>query len=221
MIIVMLGAPGTGKGTVGGLLSKQLGIVHISSGEIFRSYVKKHRVLGKKIENYILKGQLVPDELAIELIEKRLQEDDTIAGMILDGYPRNINQAVQLNQLLGKQGKKVDVAVNLDLPDNEIIDRIIKRRTCPNTECREIYNLDFKPPIKNGICDKCNFPLIQRSDDNEETVKQRLETYHKVSENLIEFYKSQDILYTLKLNSKSDVTTMNIAEEVKNYIDNH
>jgi|SRR5574344_591756 adenylate kinase len=221
MIIIMLGAPGTGKGTVGGLLSKQLGIVHISSGEIFRSYVKKHRVLGKKIESYLLNGQLVPDELAIELIEKRLQEEDTKNGMILDGYPRNINQAIQLNQLFEKQGKKVDVAVNLDLPDNEIVDRIVKRRTCPNTECREIYNLDFKPPIESGVCDKCGSPLIQRSDDNEETVKQRLETYHRISENLIQFYKSQDILYTLKLNNKSDVTTMNIAEEVKNYIDSH
>lgn len=219
MIIIMLGAPGTGKGTVGKLLSKELKIPHISSGEIFRSYIKKHEVIGKKIEQYISKGKLVPDELAIELIEKRIKEKDVENGMILDGYPRTVNQAIQLNKMLENENKNVDVAVNLDLPEKEIIDRTVKRRTCPNPDCREIYNIDFKPPKVEGICDKCGSNLIIRSDDNEETIKQRLKTYHEVSENLIDFYKKENILYTLQLNNKSDVTTMNIAEEIKKYID--
>lgn len=218
MIIIMLGAPGTGKGTVGQMLSKEFGIVHISSGEIFRSYIKRHGEIARKIEQYIIKGELVPDELAIELIGKRLHEPDTQRGMILDGFPRNINQALELEEILKKQERKIDIAVDLSLPDKEIIDRIVKRRTCPNPECRAIYNLDFKPPKTEGICDNCGTKLIQRTDDNEETVKQRLKTYHETSECLIDFYKNKDILYTVKLNAASDVTTMGIAEEVKEYL---
>ena len=218
MVIIMLGAPGTGKGTVGQMLTKELGVVHISSGEIFRSYLKKHGSIAKKIESYITQGKLVPDELAIELIEKRLQEKDVQKGVILDGFPRTLNQAEELQRLLQSQNKKVDIAVNLSLPDEEIIDRIVKRRTCPNPDCRAIYNLDFKPPMQEGTCDKCGNKLIQRADDNEETVRERLRVYHETSENLIEFYKNQDILYTVKLNAASNVTTMGIAEEIKEYL---
>ena len=218
MYIVMLGAPGTGKGTVGGLLSKELNVPHISSGEIFRNYIKKHDKLGKEIEGYITEGKLVPDELAIQLIEKRLNEPDTLDGAILDGFPRTENQAIVLNEILEKKDEKINIAVDLSLPDEEIIDRIVKRRTCPNTACREIYNIDFKPPRIEGICDKCGTKLIQRIDDNEETVKQRLMTYHELSEGLINYYKKQDILYTVKLNNKSDITTKDIVEEIKKYL---
>lgn len=218
MVIIMLGAPGTGKGTVGQMLSKEFGIPHVSSGEIFRSYCKRHGNLAKEIQSYIERGQLVPDGLAISLIGKRLSEEDVKNGIILDGFPRTTFQADELQRILAMQGRKVDIAVNLSLPDEEIIDRIIKRRTCPNPECRAIYNLDFKPPKQEEICDICGTKLIQRADDNEETVKQRLKTYHETSEQLIEYYKNQDILYTVKLNSKSDVTTMGIAEEIKEYL---
>ena len=221
MIIVMLGAPGTGKGTVGQMLSKEFGIVHISSGEIFRSYIKKHGEIGKKIEEYVIRGELVPDELAIQLISKRLHEEDTKKGMILDGFPRNINQALELEKILQQQERKIDIAVDLSLPDKEIIDRIVKRRTCPNPDCRAIYNLDFKPPKVEGICDNCGTKLIQRTDDNEQTVKQRLKTYHETSECLVDFYKHKDILYTVKLNAASDVTTMGIAKVIKEYLKNH
>ena len=220
MYIIMLGAPGTGKGTVGGLLSKELGIVHISSGEIFRNYIKKHDKLGKEIESYITSGKLIPDELAIQLIEKRLNEPDTKNGAILDGFPRTENQAIVLNEILEKKGEKINIAVDLNLPDEEIIDRIVKRRTCPNTDCREIYNTEFKPPKIDGICDKCGTKLIQRIDDNEETVKERLKTYHALSEGLIKYYKKQDILYTVKLNNKSDLTTKDIVEDIKTYLEN-
>lgn len=218
MYIVMLGAPGTGKGTVGSLLSKELGIPHISSGEIFRNYIKKHSKISEEIESYITNGKLVPDELAIQLLEKRLNEPDTTNGAILDGFPRTENQAIVLNEILKSKNEKIDVAVDLSLPDEEIIDRIVKRRTCPNSECREIYNIDFKPPKVDGICDKCGTNLIQRIDDNEETVKERLKTYHAISEGLIRYYKNQDILYTVKLNNRSDTTKSDIVEEIKEHL---
>lgn len=219
MEVVMLGAPGTGKGTVGKLLSNEFGIPHISSGEIFRSYCKKHGELAREAERYINRGVLVPDELTCSLIEKRLNEPDVQNGFILDGFPRNKEQADKLQEILTKQGKAINIVVYLSLPDEEIIDRISKRRTCPNPECREIYNLDFKPPKKEGICDICGTPLIQRSDDNEETVKQRLKTYHETSEELIEYYQKQALLYTIKLNNESNVTTMGVAEEIRSYFE--
>ena len=218
MIIVMLGAPGSGKGTVGNLLSGMFNIVHISSGEIFRSYIKKHDDLGDKIRSYINKGDLVPDELAITLLEKRLQEKDVQDGVILDGYPRTKEQAVELDRLLAESGKKVDSAVNLIISDEEIIDRIINRRTCPNPDCREIYNIKFKPPKVENICDKCGYALITRDDDNLKTVTDRLKNYHAISENLITYYAQKDILYSVKLNAHSNQTAADIAEEVKKYL---
>ena len=220
MVIIMLVAPGTGKGTVGKLLSEELGIVHISSGEIFRSYAKKHDKLGEQIENYISNGLLVPDELAIQIVEKRLEEPDVKNGVILDGFPRTRNQAIVLDYILKLQRKMVDVAVELDLPDDDIVDRIVKRRTCINKNCREIYNLDFKPPKKEGICDKCGGPLVQRIDDNEETVRKRLKTYHETSEGLINYYKRENILYTVKMNNESNTTTKDVAIEIRDYLQN-
>ena len=220
MVIIMLGAPGTGKGTVGKLLSEELGIVHISSGEIFRSYAKKHDKLGEQIENYISNGLLVPDELAIQIVEKRLEEPDVKNGVILDGFPRTRNQAIVLDYILKLQRKMVDVAVELDLPDDDIVDRIVKRRTCIKKNCREIYNLDFKPPKKEGICDKCGGPLVQRIDDNEETVRKRLKTYHETSEGLINYYKRENILYTVKMNNESNTTTKDVAIEIRDYLQN-
>ena len=219
MVIVMLGAPGTGKGTVGQMLSKEFGIPHVSSGELFRSYCIKHSKFGKEIEGYIKSGKLVPDSISIEVIKQRLEEPDVENGIILDGFPRTIEQGEKLQDILAKQGRAVYIVVNLSLPDDEIVDRIIKRRTCPNPECREIYNLDFKPPKKQGICDLCGTELIQRDDDNEETVRERLKIYHETSEKLVEYYKKQALLYTIKLNNESNVTTMGIAEEIKSYFE--
>ncbi len=219
MEIVMLGAPGTGKGTVGKLLSKEFGIPHVSSGEIFRSYSQRHGELAEEIKSYINEGKLVPDELTIKLIKKRLNEQDLANGFILDGFPRTVAQGESLNEILAEQDREINIVVNLDLPDDEIIDRIVKRRTCPNPECREIYNLEFKPPKEDGICDVCKTPLIMRIDDNEETVRQRLKTYHETSEELIDYYKKQALLYTVKLNKESNVTTMGIAEEIRSYFE--
>lgn len=218
MVIIMLGAPGTGKGTVGKLLQEELKIPHISSGEIFRSYVKKQTEMAKEVEEYMNQGVLVPDELTIKLLGKRLDEKDTKNGYILDGFPRNKNQAINLDHMLENKNEKVSIAVELSLSDEEILDRIVKRRTCTNPHCREIYNLDFKPSKVEGICDKCGSKLIQREDDNEETVRNRLKTYHETSEHLIDFYKKKDILYTVRLNNKSDDVSKEVAKEIKEYL---
>jgi len=216
----MLGAPGSGKGTVGNLLSEMFNITHISSGEIFRSYIKKHDDLGKKIKSYVDSGSLVPDELTITLVKKRLQEKDVEDGVILDGYPRTKKQAVELDKLLAESGKKVDSAVNLVILDEEITDRIVNRLTCPNPDCREIYNSKFKPPIIENICDKCGCTLVKRDDDNLATITERLKNYHEISENLIMYYEQKDILYSVKLNTHSNETAEDIAEEVKKHLGN-
>lgn len=218
MIIIMLGAPGTGKGTVGGLLAEYLKIPHISSGEIFRGYIKEDDDLGKELKKYVSEGKLVPDELTIKILEKRLQEKDTMNGYILDGFPRTVYQAECLDRLLERKNDAVSVAVNLSLSDDEIVDRITKRRTCPNPICREIYNLDYKKPKVDGICDKCGSKLIIREDDNEITVRERLRNYHAISENLIDFYKNKNILYTVKLNNESNKVSSDIAKEIKEYL---
>ena len=218
MYIVMLGKPGSGKGTVGRMLSESLGIIHISSGELFRSYIKKAGKIGEEIESYVSKGNLVPDELAIKLVEKGLLELDCKDGVILDGFPRTVVQAEALDEFLKSQGCKIDIAVELELSDKDIIDRIVQRRVCSNVDCREIYNLEFKKPKQEGICDKCGSKLVQREDDKIETVQQRLKTYHETSAKLVDYYKKQDLLYAVKLNIHSGKTSEDVAREVKEYL---
>ena len=218
MYIVMLGKPGSGKGTVGRMLSESLGIIHISSGELFRSYIKKAGEIGKEIESYVSKGNLVPDDLAIKLVEKRLLELDCKDGVILDGFPRTVVQAEALDKFLNSQGCKLDIAVELELSDQDIIDRIVQRRVCSNVDCREIYNLEFKKPKHEEICDKCGSKLVQREDDKIETVEQRLKTYHETSAKLVDYYKKQELLYAVKLNIHSGKTSEDVAREVKEYL---
>lgn len=218
MYIVMLGKPGSGKGTVGKMLAKQLEMTHISSGELFRSYIKKAGEIGKEIEKYVSQGKLVPDDLAIKLVEKRLVEIDCKDGVILDGFPRTIMQAEALDNFLKRQKCKINIAVELELSDQDIIKRIVNRRECSNVECREIYNLEFKKPKQEGICDLCGSQLIQREDDKVETVEQRLKTYHETSEKLVDYYKAQDLLYSVKLNLNSGKTSEDVVKEVKEYL---
>lgn len=218
MYIVMLGKPGSGKGTVGKMLSESLGITHISSGELFRSYIKKTGEIGKEIESHVLKGNLVPDELAIKLVEKRLEELDCKDGVILDGFPRTVTQAKALDKFLNTKNSKIDIAIELELSDKDIIDRIVKRRMCSNIDCREIYNLEFKKPKQEGICDKCGSKLIQREDDKIETVEQRLKTYHETSAKLVDYYRGKELLYAVKLNIHSGKTSEDVAKEVKEYL---
>jgi len=215
MYIVMLGKPGSGKGTVGKMLSKQLGIIHISSGDLFKENIKKAGEIGKKAEEYVWKGILVPDEITFALIEKRLEEPDCKNGVILDGFPRTVAQAEELDRFLKKHNQKIDIAVELVLTDKDIIDRISKRRVCTSNECREVYNLEFKKPRVEGICDKCGSKLEQRADDKMETVMTRLESYKKESGKLIDYYKEQDLLYAVRLNLNSGKTSEDVVREVK------
>ncbi len=219
MYIVMLGKPGSGKGTVGKMLSEALHMIHISSGELFRSYISRAGDIGKQIEEYVAKGELVPDELAIQLVEKRLLEPDCKNGVILDGFPRTVKQAEALDKFLKEHHQKINIAVELDLSDEDIIDRIVKRRVCSNKDCREVYNLEFKKPKVEGICDVCGSTLEQRPDDSIETVKQRLQVHYETAGKLVEYYKAQDLLYTVKLNIHSGKTSEDVAKEVEKYLE--
>lgn len=198
MYIVMLGAPGSGKGTAAKILSKKTGLPHISTGDMFREQIKKETELGKLANSYISNGKLVPDEVTIDIVKDRLNWEDAKNGVILDGFPRTEIQAKALDEILKEQGKKVTIVPELVIPDQIIIERILNRATCSNKECGAIYNTKFKPPKVEGICDICGSKLITRNDDNEETIKKRLEVYHQNSKDLIEFYKEKGVLKTIE-----------------------
>lgn len=185
--IVMLGAPGAGKGTQAVRMAKEMGIPHISTGDIFRKNLREGTELGKKVQGYLNSGALVPDELTCEIVADRLQESDCANGYILDGFPRSVPQAEMLTGFLAKRGEKIEVAVNIDVPDEEIVGRLSARRSDPETGA--VYNLKFNPPPPE-IADK----LIQREDDKPETVKARLETYHETTEPIIAYYGELGVL---------------------------
>ena len=198
MYIIMLGAPGTGKGTIGKILSENMNLMHISTGDIFREQINKKTELGQKIEGYISNGLLVPDDVVIETVNTRLLEDDVENGAILDGYPRTEKQAKSLEEFILKNNKTDKcVAIELSVPDEEIIKRIVNRVTCSNKECGAIFNTATKPPKKEGICDICGSTLKRRDDDNEETVRRRLAVYYENSKELVEFYKKNNAIYSI------------------------
>lgn len=215
MIIIMLGAPGSGKGTISKLLASRYEMEHISTGDMFREEAASGSELGKELQSYMSKGELVPDETVIRILEARLARPEAEKGVILDGFPRNIAQAEALKEMLAKQGKKVDVALQLDIPDQDIIYRTTKRIMCSNKECGAIYNLEFKKPKVEGICDVCGSSLVQRKDDNEETIKNRLEIYHKNTESLIHYFEKEGILYTVHLRAEKNVTIEDVEKWMK------
>lgn len=210
MYIVMLGAPGSGKGTAAKMLAKKTGLPHISTGDMFREQIKKETELGKLANSYISKGELVPDEVTINIVRDRLSWEDAKNGVILDGFPRNIEQAKVLDEILAEQGKEITVVPELVIPDQIIIERILNRATCSNKECGAIYNTKFKPSKVEGICDVCGSSLVTRTDDNEETIKNRLEVYRQNSKDLIEFYKNKGVLRTI---TPEDPTADNASEQ--------
>lgn len=218
MIIIMLGAPGTGKGTVAGILTGKLNIPQVSTGDIFRKHIKEQTELGKLAESYISKGELVPDDVTIGLIENRMEEADVQNGIILDGFPRTVKQAEELDKLLAKKGKKVDMVINLTTPEEEIIERIVNRRICSNSDCKTVYNLVLNPPKVEGVCDKCGSELIQRKDDTIETVKSRLDSYFKQTSPLVEYYEKQGNLYSALVSKTVNKLGKDVAEDVMNKI---
>ena len=198
MYIVMLGAPGSGKGTIGKILSNDMKLTHISTGDIFREQISKKTELGQQAESYITKGALVPDELTIKMVEARLSEDDVKDGAILDGFPRTAVQAEALKVFLEKNNSmQKRIAIELNISDEEIIKRVVNRVTCSNKSCGAIYNLQTRPPKQEGICDVCGSELVKRADDNEETVTKRLKIYHDNAKELLDFYAKNNALYTV------------------------
>ena len=219
MYLIMLGAQGKGKGTVAGILSKETGWPQISTGDIFRKNISEKTELGVKANEYISKGQLVPDEITVPMVVDRLGKEDTKNGAILDGFPRTLEQAKKLDEILQEKGKKVDLVINLTTPRDEIITRILNRRVCSNQECKATYNLTMHPPVKAGICDKCGSELVQREDDSDENaIKQRLEIYDQNTSSLIEFYTDKKVLITEEVSERINRLGKDAAEDVLNYI---
>lgn len=218
MNIIMLGAPGTGKGTTAGILSEELGIPQISTGDIFRENIKEGTELGKLAETYISKGQLVPDEVTIKIVIDRLEQPDTKNGVILDGFPRTVVQAEKLKEILAEKGKKVDIVINLTTPEEEIIERIVNRRVCSNQQCKAVYNVVLRPPKVEGICDKCGSELITRKDDKIETVKNRLEQYFTTTSPLVEYYEKGGILYSALVSKTVNKLGEDVAKDIVEHI---
>ena len=221
MVIIMLGAPGTGKGTVASILKEELQIPQVSTGDIFRKNMKEGTELGKLAESYISKGNLVPDEVTNGIVESRLDDSDVQNGIILDGYPRTINQAEELDKMLEKRGKKVDLVINLTTPEEEIIERIVNRRVCSNHDCKTIYNLVLHPPVKEGICDKCGHEIIQRKDDTIETVKSRLDNYFIQTSPLVDYYEKTGKLYSAVVSKSINKLGKDVAKDIVEYINNN
>ena len=192
MKIVMLGAPGAGKGTQAIKIADKYDIPHISTGDIFRANIKGGTELGQKAKSYIDKGELVPDEVTIGMLLDRIAQDDCKNGYVLDGFPRTIPQAESLTEALKSQGDRIDFALNIDVPDEAIIKRMSGRRACP--KCGATYHIVYAAPKTENICDKCGTELIIRSDDKPETVKDRLNVYHQQTEPLIAYYKTAGVL---------------------------
>ena len=207
MRIILLGAPGAGKGTVAKLLTEFDGSVQVSTGDILRSAVKAGTELGKKAQGYMERGELVPDGLIMEIMESRLQEADCKKGFILDGFPRTIPQAEALKKLLQKLKLKLDVVVDLDVPKEVVLDRLTTRRTCSNPDCQEIYNIKSKPPTEDGKCKKCGWKVAQRDDETEEAITKRLETYNEKTAPLIDYYRRQGSLKTITSTSSEEIVS--------------
>lgn len=195
MKVIMLGAPGAGKGTQAKQIADKYTVPHISTGDIFRANIKNGTELGTKAKTFMDQGLLVPDELVVELVADRIQQDDCTNGFVLDGFPRTIPQAESLDAALKKINEKMDYAIDVDVPDENIVKRMSGRRACLN--CGATYHVVSIPTKVEGICDRCGSPVVLRDDDQPETVTKRLEVYHEQTQPLIEYYKQQGILKTV------------------------
>ena len=213
MKLILLGAPGAGKGTVAKMLTAIDGSVQISTGDILRGAVDAGTDLGKEAKDYMNRGDLVPDSLIMGIMEGRLQEPDCANGFLLDGFPRTIPQAEALTELLKKLDITLDMAANIDVPREVILDRLTTRRTCENKECQAIYNVKSMPSKVDGICDKCGSKTIQRADETEEAISHRLETYNEKTAPLIGFYEKAGLARTIA-GTSSDVVVDSLKKEL-------
>ena len=192
MKIIMLGAPGAGKGTQAKMIAEKYGIPHVSTGDIFRANIKNGTALGKEAKQYMDQGLLVPDELTVKILLDRVAQEDCAGGYVLDGFPRTIPQAEALTDALAKIGEKLDYAIDVDVPDENIVTRMSGRRAC--VKCGGTYHVKYNPTKTEGICDACGGELILRDDDKPETVQQRLSVYHEQTQPLIDYYTKEGIL---------------------------
>ena len=213
MKIVMLGAPGAGKGTQARLISEKYGIPQISTGDIFRANIRDNTQLGQKAKSYMDQGLLVPDQVTCDLVVDRISREDCANGYILDGFPRTIPQAQALTEALKAQGTKIDYAIDVEVPDDNIVQRMSGRRACP--KCGATFHIRYKMPEQEGICDACGTALIQREDDHAETVQKRLDVYHNQTSPLQEFYKEKGLYKAIKGIGTID----GIFEDIKAAID--
>ncbi len=217
MYIIMLGAPGTGKGTIGKEICKKYNLEYISTGDMFRNEIKNQTELGKKAQEYMTNGELVPDEITINMVKGRL---DKSKNMLLDGFPRTIAQAEALKMHLAKKGEKVTAVIDLEVPEEDLIKRTSSRVICSNKECGASYNTVFMPPKVEGICDKCGSALIKRKDDEPETIKARLEVYYKNTEPLIDYYINEGLLEKIDIDIYSKTTKENTTNKAIDIIEN-
>lgn len=203
MRIILLGAPGAGKGTQAKNITDKYSIAHISTGDILRANVKDSTELGKSAKSYMDSGKLVPDSIIISMMEERFKEEDCKEGFILDGFPRTISQAEALDSMLENLGIKLDLVVELEIEDDVIIERLTTRRGCKS--CGEIYNTAFNPTKVEGVCDKCGGEVVQRDDDKEDVIRNRLSVFYKETAPLIDYYRRKDLLVTVDATAGRDV----------------
>ena len=208
MRVVLLGPPGAGKGTQAKGIAEEFNIPHISTGDLFRDNIKNETALGKKAQSYMDAGKLVPDELVIALVEDRIKHDDCVNGYLLDGFPRTVAQGVSLCEINKKMGHELDYAVNIKVPDDLLVERIVGRRVCP--VCGRSYHIEFNPPKVAGVCDFDGEALTHRLDDTEETVRTRLEVYYTETAPLVDFYSQKGKL----ININGDQAPSSVAEDI-------
>lgn len=216
MNIVMMGAQGTGKGTVAGILKNELNIPHISTGEIFRKNIKEGTELGKIATQYADEGKLVPDEVTNKMVKNRLNEEDCKNGFILDGYPRNIAQAEELDKILEGKNEKLDLVVYLTTPTEEIIERVMARRECP--KCKKVYNMILSKPKNGELCDDCGVQLIKRVDDTEEKLKTRLDIFFTQTKPVMDFYEKKGIVREEVVSVEINRLGTDAAKDIVEYI---
>ncbi|HHY38796.1 MAG TPA: adenylate kinase [Clostridia bacterium] len=213
MYLVMIGPPGAGKGTQAVRIAWQYGIAHVATGDIFRNAVKEKTPLGLKAKSYMESGQLVPDEIVIDMIAERLEEPDCRSGFVLDGFPRTLNQAQALDGVLAKLTLSLDRVILVDVPFEELVNRATGRRVCK--DCGANYHIVYSPPSKPGVCDRCGGELYQRDDDKEETVRKRLQVYVSESQPLAAYYQDKGILSRIDGNRTIDEVTEAIVREIE------
>ena len=213
MKLIILGAPGSGKGTTAAVLKEKYNLAHISTGDIFRANIKNGTPLGQEAKSYIDKGALVPDSVTIRMVEDRLSRDDLDNGYILDGFPRTIGQAQALDEILSSGNESIDAVISIVVEDEIIKDRVSSRRVCE--KCGASYNIRFKPAAVEGVCDECGGAVIQREDDKPETVAARLKTYYENTKPLIDFYAQRDLIVEGDNGSSSEECVAQIEEGLR------